>query len=128
MVDKFTCNLSIRVLFYTFVNNFDSGIVCYLHRGNPIYRGPFLPLQNVLECSLQSYDSKTQSFDAPAIKILYFPVRKQHVLLYLFSFLPEVATHPVTKLIFSGDLCSLLNDVLTTMPAARYMKIEPAIV
>ena len=67
MVHKITCNLSICVLFYTLINNFDSGVICYLHRGNPIYSGPFLPLQNVLECrlSLQSYDSKTQSFDAP---------------------------------------------------------------
>ena len=67
MVDKIACNFSIRVLFYTLVNNFDSGVICYLHCGNPIYSGPFLPLQNALECrlSLQSYDSKTQSFDSP---------------------------------------------------------------
>ena len=78
MVDKITCNLSIRVLFYTLVNNFDLGVFCYLYRGNsPIYSGPFLPLKNVLECSLQSYDSKTQSFDAPGIKIWCFSVRRK---------------------------------------------------
>ena len=133
MVNKITCNLmSIRFLFYTLVNNFDSGVFCYLHRGNPIYSGPFLLLQNVLECSLQSYDSKTQSFNAPAIKILCFPVRKQHVLLHLFSFLLEVATNLVTNPKFSAETTShsllFVNDLLTTMPAARYMKIEPAIV
>ena len=84
MVDKITCNLSICVLFYTLVNNCDSGVFCYLQHGNPFYSGPFLPLQNVLECSLQSYNSKTQSFDAPAIRIYCFPVHKQHVLLHLF--------------------------------------------
>lgn len=38
MVDKITFNLSIRVLFYTLVRNyeFDSGVLCYLHCGNPI--------------------------------------------------------------------------------------------
>ena len=55
-----------------------------------------------------------------------FPVRKQHVLLHLFSFLPGVATHLVSA--ETTNLCSLLNDLLTTMPAARYMKIKSAIV
>ena len=39
------------------ITNFDSGVLCYLHRGNLIYSGPYLPRQNAREYSLQSYNS-----------------------------------------------------------------------
>ena len=104
-VDKITCNLSIRVSYFTLlseITNFDSGVLCYLHRGNPIYSGPYLPRQNVLECSF-SYKVTIQRpkvstvfssvFLLFAIKIMCFPVCKQQVLLHLFSFLQEVAKH-----------------------------------
>ena len=85
--------------------NFDSGVLCYLHRGNPIYSGLYLPRQNVLDCSYTKLRLKDPKFRYSclvssfinATKILCFPVRKQQVLLHLFSFLLEVAKHLVTN-------------------------------
>ena len=120
------------------ITNFDSGVLSYLHRGNPIYSGPYLPRQNVLECTV-AYKVTIQRpkvltllsrvFFYMLSRFCIFPVRKQQVLLHLLSFLPEVVKHLLTNATLSeATSCSLLNDLLTTMPGVRYMKNEPAIV
>lgn len=62
MVDKITSNLNMHLRFSLHFRQklrilTLARTLCYLDCGNPIYRGPYLPRQNVLECSLQSYDS-----------------------------------------------------------------------
>ena len=112
--------------------NFDSGVLCYLHRGNPIYSGLYLPLQQILRMQLMYLQIKDPKFwhsclvCLPCLKILCFSCHKQQVLLHLFSFLLEVGKQLVTNATFSAETtsCSLLNGSLTTMPAGKYCVIR----
>ena len=95
------------------ITNFDSGVLCYLHRGNLIKSGLYLPQQNALVCKCLPFECY-QDF-------VFFLFVSSTFCFFCFPFCRRWLRPPVT-------LCSLLNDLLTTMPAVRYMKIEPAIV
>ena len=116
------------------ITNLDSGILCYLHRRNPVYSGPYLPRQNVLECSLQGYDSCLVSsfYTCMLSRFCVFPVLKQQVLLHLFSFLLEVAKHLVTNATLSAETTShrllFAKRLANNHTSGEIHPIEPAIV